>query len=77
MVDGSERARQIVGMLETGLAEARGRADRLLKRPKVFFEEWEEEPLISGIGWVSELVEIAGGTDIIANRRNKVRRSTA
>jgi iron complex transport system substrate-binding protein len=29
-------------------------------RPKVYFEEWDQ-PLISGIGWVSELIEIAGG----------------
>jgi len=36
----------------------------------VFFEEWDD-PLISGIGWVSELVEIAGGTDIFADRRNQ------
>jgi iron complex transport system substrate-binding protein len=41
----------------------------LPKRPKVFFEEWDD-PLISGIGWVSELVEIAGGIDIFADRRN-------
>jgi iron complex transport system substrate-binding protein len=39
----------------------------LPKRPKVFFEEWDE-PLISGIGWVSQLVEIAGGIDIFADR---------
>ena len=32
-------------------------------RPRVFFEEWDE-PIISGIAWVSELVEIAGGQDI-------------
>ena len=32
-------------------------------RPKVWFEEWDE-PLISGIGWVSELVGIAGGEDV-------------
>jgi iron complex transport system substrate-binding protein len=32
-------------------------------RPKVYFEEWEQ-PLISGIGWVSELIEIAGGEDV-------------
>ena len=31
--------------------------------PKVYFEEWDE-PMISGIRWVSELVEIAGGEDI-------------
>ena len=40
------------------------------KRPKVFFEEWDE-PLISGIGWVSELVETAGGIDIFADRRHQ------
>jgi iron complex transport system substrate-binding protein len=33
----------------------------------VFFEEWDD-PLISGIGWVSELVEIADGIDIFADR---------
>ena len=32
-------------------------------RPKVYFEEWDE-PMISGIKWVSELVEIAGGCDV-------------
>ena len=32
-------------------------------RPRVFFEEWDE-PLIAGIGWVSELIEIAGGSDV-------------
>jgi ABC-type Fe3+-hydroxamate transport system substrate-binding protein len=42
----------------------------LTKRPKVFFEEWDD-PLISGIGWVSELVEIAGAIDIFADRRNQ------
>jgi iron complex transport system substrate-binding protein len=35
-------------------------------RPRVFFEEWDE-PLISGIGWVSELVAIAGGEDCFAD----------
>src|SRR5947209_3772973 len=70
MVDASERARQVVGMLETRLAEVRSRAERLPKRPKVFFEEWDD-PLISGIGWVSELVEIAGGIDIFADRSNQ------
>jgi iron complex transport system substrate-binding protein len=70
MVDASERARQLVGMLEARLAEARSRAERLPKRPRVFFEEWDD-PLISGIGWVSDLVEIAGGLDIFADRRNQ------
>ena len=67
MVDAGERAQQLVDKLEARLAEARSRAERLPKRPRVFFEEWDD-PLISGIGWVSELVEIAGGIDIFAER---------
>src|SRR6266436_2702601 len=67
MVDASERAEELVGALEAGLAEARTRADNLKKRPRVFFEEWDD-PLISGIAWVSERVEIAGGIDIFADR---------
>jgi iron complex transport system substrate-binding protein len=70
IVDASERTWQLVGMLETRLAAARNRAERLPKRPRVFFEEWDD-PLISGIGWVSELVEIAGGIDIFADRSNQ------
>ena len=42
-------------------------AATLTRRPKVFFEEWDD-PLISGIGWVSELVEIAGGMDVFPDR---------
>jgi iron complex transport system substrate-binding protein len=70
IVDVNEQARQLVGTLETRLAEARSRAERLPKRPRVFFEEWDD-PLISGIGWVSELVEIAGGIDIFADLSNQ------
>src|SRR5580692_1476521 len=70
MVDASDRADQLVRSLESRLAEARKHAERLNRRPRVFFEEWDD-PLISGIGWVSELVEIAGGVDIFADRRNQ------
>jgi iron complex transport system substrate-binding protein len=70
MVDASERAQQLVGTLATRLAEVRSRAARLPMRPRVFFEEWDD-PSISGIGWVSELVEIAGAIDIFADRRNQ------
>ena len=37
-------------------------------RPRVYFEEWME-PLIAGIRWVSELIEIAGGRDVFAELR--------
>jgi len=39
--------------------------------PKQFLSGVDNDPLISAIGWVSELVEIAGGTDIFADRRNQ------
>ncbi len=52
--------------LEANLAKARERGRRLARRPKVYFEEWDE-PMISGIGWVSELVEAAGGIDAFKN----------
>jgi iron complex transport system substrate-binding protein len=70
MVDASERAEELVGALEARLAEARTRADNLKKQPRVFFEEWDDL-LISSIGWVSELIEIAGGVDIFADLRNQ------
>lgn len=39
-------------------------------RPRVYIEEWDE-PLIAGIAWVSELVEIAGGVDVFAHLRRE------
>src|SRR5690242_14925216 len=59
MVGAGERALTLAAKLEAGLDAARARAATLPRHPKVFFEEWHE-PLISGIAWVSELVEIAG-----------------
>jgi iron complex transport system substrate-binding protein len=41
----------------------REQAAALLHRPRVYFEEWDE-PMISGIKWVSELIEIAGGIEV-------------
>ena len=72
MVDADGRAAELVATLEAGLVQARSGAERLPKRPRVYFEEWDD-PLISGIGWVSELVEIAGGINISADRRNRKR----
>ena len=39
-------------------------------RPRVYFEEWDDPP-ISGIAWVSELIEIAGGEDVFAHLRHE------
>jgi iron complex transport system substrate-binding protein len=65
MVQAAERAERLIASLEAGLEAARAAAARQLWRPRVYFEEWDE-PLITGIQWVSELIEIAGGQDCFA-----------
>lgn len=45
-------------------------AARFAHRPRVFFEEWMD-PLVSGIRWVQELVETAGGEDILPRLRHE------
>jgi iron complex transport system substrate-binding protein len=56
----------LAGQLERHVASVAALAKGA--RPRVYFEEWDE-PLITGIGWVSELVEIAGGTDCFGHLR--------
>ena len=63
LVGSAERAEKLVLEFEAGLAAIRAQAAGLAKRPRVYFEEWDE-PMISGIRWVSELIGIAGGDDI-------------
>jgi iron complex transport system substrate-binding protein len=55
--------------LAAGLEEIRARAAGFARRPRLFFEEWDE-PLISGIRWVEELVEIAGADPIFPELRH-------
>ena len=63
LVGASERGALLVDRLERGLDEIREKAKAFPRRPRVYFEEWDE-PMISAIRWVSELVEIAGGEDV-------------
>ncbi len=62
MIGCEDRTRRLVQELTSGLDEVRRRADALARRPRIYFEEWDE-PQISGIRWVSELIGIAGGED--------------
>lgn len=62
MVGCEAKAAALVAGLEQGLERVRAAAAALPRRPRVYFEEWDA-PQISGIGWVSELVGIAGGDD--------------
>lgn len=59
-----EKAQALAGELEARVARVRERF-RDATPVRVYFEEWDE-PMISGIGWVSELIGIAGGHDVFA-----------
>lgn len=62
LVGASDKAEALAASYEARLDEAR-RATAGRPRPRVYFEEWDG-PLISGIGWVSELIAVAGGDDV-------------
>ncbi len=63
LVGAGARAEAYASKLERGLDEIAAEAASLPLRPKVYFEEWDE-PIITGIRWVAELVRVAGGDDI-------------
>jgi iron complex transport system substrate-binding protein len=67
MVGAVEKANAYADQLRRGLDATSAEAATLPRRPKVYFEEWDE-PMISGIQWVAELVRIAGGDDIFPER---------
>ena len=60
------KAEELTRTLEARIAQARERTALRTYRPRIYFEEWDD-PMISGIRWVSELVEIAGGIDVFKN----------
>ena len=66
LIGESDKAERLARSLETRVAEVAGAARGA--RPRVYFEEWND-PMISAIGWVSELIEIAGGEDVFAHLR--------
>ena len=67
LVGATERAERYAQQLEQHLEGIRQQAAALRHRPRVYFEEWDE-PLITCIRWVSELIGIAGGDDIFPER---------
>ncbi len=67
LVGAHDQAERYARALEAGLEMVRARSAQLQRRPRVYFEEWDE-PMISGIAWVSELIGIAGGDDIFPER---------
>jgi iron complex transport system substrate-binding protein len=67
LVGAVDRGIQLIKRLENGLERIRSQARAFPRRPRVYFEEWDE-PMISGIRWVSELIEIAGGEDVFSQQ---------
>ena len=69
LVGCSEKAQALAHDLESNLTRVR-ESTQTRQKPRVYFEEWND-PLISGIGWVSQLIEIAGGTDVFGELATK------
>jgi len=67
MVGAHEQAEVYANKLHAHLDDVSEMAAKLSRRPRVYFEEWDE-PQISAIRWVSELVAVAGGDDIFPER---------
>lgn len=63
LVDRQREGEQLAAGLQRTVDEVREQARAWAARPRVYFEEWND-PLISGIGWVSEMIGIAGGLDV-------------
>ncbi len=68
IVGSEDRARALVGLVQGELDAIRDSASRFAHHPRVLFEEWYD-PLISGICWVEELIETAGGECIFPELR--------
>jgi iron complex transport system substrate-binding protein len=72
LVGSAEKADVLARQLAARVDAVHERALSLARRPRVYFEEWDE-PMISGLGWVSELIECAGGIEVfpqLAIRKN-------
>ncbi len=67
LVGAADRANAYADGLQRGLDAIEREAALLPHRPKVYFEEWDEPP-ITGIRWVAELVRLAGGDDLFPER---------
>jgi iron complex transport system substrate-binding protein len=67
LVGATAKGEALVERLQKNLQSISEAAKAFPKKPRVYFEEWDE-PMISGIRWVSELIGIAGGEDVFSER---------
>ena len=69
LIGESAKADTLARTLEERVAAVARETRDALRRPRVYFEEWND-PMISAIGWVSELIEIAGGEEVFSHLRD-------
>lgn len=67
MIGVGDRAEALCAEMQANIDRVGASAQRLSRRPRVYFEEWND-PLITCIGWVSELITVAGGDDVFAEQ---------
>ena len=67
LVGAADKAEAYAQSAQAHIADVERKAAALPRRPRVYFEEWDD-PLISGIRWVAELIRIAGGDDVFPER---------
>jgi iron complex transport system substrate-binding protein len=70
IVSNADAGAALVQNLQRGLDEIAAAGRSFPRRPRVYFEEWND-PLISGIEWAEELIEIAGGEPIFPELRGR------
>jgi iron complex transport system substrate-binding protein len=69
LIGRADRAEALASNLEANLDRIREQSSRVVRRPRIYFEEWDD-PLIAGIQWVEELIEISGGDPIFPELRD-------
>ena len=70
IVGAAEKANTLADDAMLHIAQVENAASKFARRPKIYFEEWDD-PMISGIRWVAELIRIAGGDDIFPERAER------
>lgn len=71
LVGKSSATEKLIEEWKSKLSKIKSESEKVFKKPKVFFQEWDE-PIISSIHWVSELIEIAGGLDCFSEKRQGI-----
>ncbi|MGE8720510.1 cobalamin-binding protein [Leptospira terpstrae] len=70
LVGQAEKAKTIIDGWQKSISEWKRERDEKIYKPKVFFQEWDK-PIITGIQWVSEAIDLAGGDDCFSHLKDR------